>query len=495
MINPFESPAARRAYLAQDERLRRLDPVDRDLVRLGQMPDLSRWLEQITATGGCAHPVYLTGRSSTYDAVSGELLRRYSTAGEPGGRLAVRCRNRRSARCGPCSRQYQGDTWQLVRAGLAGGKGVPGDVRRHPMVFATLTAPSFGRVHRAGQCHRARSGSCEHGLPAGCGAVHVEAETVVGQPLCPACYDYIGHVLWNAHAGALWKAFTDNLYHHLAAWAGVGRSVVRRLVRVSAAKVAEYQRRGAVHFHAVLRLDGPDGFGDEPPVWATGGLLVEVVRSAAAAVSLTVPPSLACGSQPLGFGTQLDVHPITGGGGQLTDERVAGYVAKYTTKSAEAAGAVERRIDSVAEIRTLRVSPHVRALLGTCWRLGGLVELGHLRLRSWAHMLGYRGHCLTKTRRYSTTFGALRAERGAHMRAASGRELFGSDDEITVGEWRFVGSGHSPAEALIAAGVAEDLCRTRSLAREDLPSGWVGGARRAPWRADTPRQSASDHAG
>ena len=69
--NPFEDPAARRAYLDDLERLARLGTVERDLVRLGRMPDLVRWLEQITATGGCAHPVYLSGHTTVVDAGTG----------------------------------------------------------------------------------------------------------------------------------------------------------------------------------------------------------------------------------------------------------------------------------------------------------------------------------------------------------------------------------------------------------------------------------------
>ncbi|MGC0316227.1 replication initiator [Kitasatospora acidiphila] len=505
--NPFESREARRLFLEQQERLRRLSAVDRDLVRLGQMPRLDRWLEQIEATGGCEHPVYLTGRSSTFDAVSGELLRQYSTDGEPGGRLAVRCRNRRATVCLPCSRLYQGDAWQLVRAGLAGGKGVPVTVTRRPMVFATLTAPSFGAVHRAGRCRRRRAALCDHGVPLGCGRHHHEESSSVGQPLCPACYDYVAHVLWHAHAGRLWKAFTDNLYHHLGVLGGVGRSGARRQLRVSAAKVAEFQRRGAVHFHAVLRIDGPQSPGavgpvaaaggtvapalleNEPPEWASVDVLVAAVRSAAGAVALSVPDSTAYAVGRLAFGVQVEVHAITGGGGRLTDERVAAYVAKYTTKSAEAAGALDHRITSVEQIPLLSVSDHVRALVGTAWRLGGLAELEHLRLRLWAHMFGYRGHCLTKTRAYSTTFRQLRADRARFER----RHLVGSDDEITVGEWRFAGSGHSPAEALIAAGIAEDLHRARELARDHLTPGWVGGARRGPRGAGGPGHPGSDH--
>ncbi|MFF3072455.1 replication initiator [Kitasatospora sp. NPDC057936] len=474
MNNPYEDPAARRMFLAQAERLRHLGEVDRDLVRLGQMPGLSRWLEQIAATGGCARPVYLTGASATFDAVSGEMVRRYSTAAEPGERLALRCRNRRSSRCGPCSWLHQGDSWHLVHAGLAGGKSVPAGVGSHPLVFLTLTAPSFGRVHRAGRCHRDQPGTCEHGSPLGCGRAHPDTGHLVGEPLCFECYDYPGHVLWNAHAGALWKAFTDNLYHHLAAHGSVSRSGVRRVLRVSAVKVAEYQRRGVVHFHAVVRLDGSDGPGKLPPPWATVDVLLDAVRTAVAAVSLPGPVSAAYGERRLRFGAQMDVHEI--GGGQdapVSAEKVAAYVAKYTTKGAESAGAVDRRVTSAAEIRALRLSAHMRALVGTCWRLGAVPELGHLRLRAWAHMLGYRGHCLTKTRAYSTTYRRLREERGEHVRG--GRV---NGDEVTVGNWRFAGAGLGPGEALIAEGIAADLQRTREIARDHLAHGWVGGARR-----------------
>ncbi|MER7768231.1 replication initiator [Kitasatospora sp. NPDC096140] len=470
--NPHTDPTARRALLDREARLRQLPLTDRDLVRLGEMPELHRWIDQLRATGGCAEPIYLTGYSTTLDAATGEVLRHYSTATEPGGRLAVRCRNRRATRCAPCSREHSGDTFHLVRSGLIGGKGVPGTVRAHPRLFLTLTAPSFGPVHRGEKCHPIRRRRCEHGGWHGCGRTHPDTDPLIGQPLCADCYDYPGHVMWNAMAPVLWKAFRDNLYHHVAARAGFGRSEVRSLVRVSAAKVAEYQKRGAVHFHAVIRFDGPDGPTSAPPPWATANLLLETVHSAAAAVALPCPDSPAYSGGLLGFGTQLDAHPlINGDGGRITDDAVAAYVAKYTSKSVEAAGAVDRRIESPAEIRALHVTPHVRALIATAWRLGGLPELHHLRLRAWAHMLGYRGHCLTKTRAYSTTYGQLRAARADHAR---GLYTDWDSETITKGAWRFAGTGHTPAEALIAAGIAEDLAINREIARShhgELSSG------------------------
>ncbi|TQF04467.1 hypothetical protein E6W39_22360 [Kitasatospora acidiphila] len=169
---------------------------------------------------------------------------------------------------------------------------------------------------------------------------------------------------------------------------------------------------------------------------------------------------------------------------------MAAYLAKYTTKSADASGALDHRIVRADEIGFLRVPDHIRALVGTAWRLGGLAEFAHLHLRLWAHALGFRGHCLTKTRVYSTTFGRLQADRARFKR---GRLVDAERETVVVGEWRLAGLGHSPAEALIAAGIAEDLHRARELARDHLTPGWVGGARRGPGGSDQGWQTGADH--
>lgn len=456
--------------LDQAARLRQLPTTDQDVIRLAQDPRFARWLEQITATGGCAHPVHLSGSTTAYDTATGEVLHRYDTRDEPRERLLVRCRNRRASRCQPCSHLHAGDTFHLVRAGLLGGKNVPTDVRDRPRLFLTLTAPGFGPVHRATDgrpCRpRRKGGTCEHGNRLGCPATHSPDDPAVGQPLCSGCYDHTAHVLWHAHAGRLWKAFTDNLYHHLASRTGQSRTAVRRTLRVSYAKVAEYQKRAAVHVHAVVRLDGATGPDEPPPPWASTELLADAIRTAAAAVRLCTPYSSALGQHALRWGAQLDVRPLQSfdGPDALADEVVAAYVAKYVTKgAADTSAGLDYRVTSPDNIRTAPVSPHVRTLMATCWRLGGLPELAHLRLRPWAHTLGYRGHILTASRRYSTTYTALRAERADHRRGA----VLPDDAHLTESRWRYVGSGHSPGAALIAAGVAEDLARNREAARDE----------------------------
>lgn len=463
---PSTDPAARRAFLDQEARLRALPEAHRDIVRIASAPGFARWLEQIHDVGGCTNPIYLSGWTRTVDVATGEILFDYSTTGEPRERLAVRCGNRRASRCPSCSRLYQGDTFHLVRSGLAGGKGVPDQVADHPRLFVTLTAPSFGPVHRSsgGPC-RTRRGTCDHGVRLGCGLVHAQDDPLVGTPLCMACYDYVGQVLWNAHAGRLWDRFTTAVRRDLASAVGLSRTRLRHHAVVSFAKVAEYQRRGAIHFHAVVRLDGPGGPGATPPPWALPSLLELCIRRAATQVHLDAAETDAYGSYRLRWGEQLDARPIRAFGHQgqpLTDDAVAGYVAKYVTKSAESAGAVDYPIPSAAHIPCLPVPGHVRALIGTCWRLGGLPALEPLRLRAWAHMLGYRGHCLTKSRAYSTTYSALRADRAAHRRVAPQPDA----EAVTESAWRYVGHGYTPGEAAFAAGIADDITRNREAVGE-----------------------------
>jgi hypothetical protein len=111
-----------------------------------------------------------------------------------------------------------------------------------------------------------------------------------------------------------------------------------------------------------------------------------------------------------GGGEQLDVRNITrADGGELSAEQVAGYIAKYATKATESLGAgLDRRLGADDLEHLDRLPAHVVVLVGVAWELGGRPELEGLRLRAWAHMLGFGGHWSTKSRRYSTTMGALR---------------------------------------------------------------------------------------
>lgn len=109
--------------------------------------DYSAWLAQAAAVGGCSRPVRLRGHVHHIDPATGEVLRTIDTANAPDGVIYTACGDRRASVCPACAETYRADTYQLIRTGLVGGKGVPDSVAAYPCVFATFTAPSFGPVH------------------------------------------------------------------------------------------------------------------------------------------------------------------------------------------------------------------------------------------------------------------------------------------------------------------------------------------------------------
>ncbi|TQJ75184.1 replication initiator protein RepSA [Streptomyces sp. SLBN-31] len=437
-----------------------------DVLRVANRTDFDRWQEQIRRTGGCSDPIRLIGATKTIDPATKTVLHAYSTETEPGGMLRIACGNRRASRCPACAWTYAGDTYHLIRAGLVGdpAKGTPHTIRDHPRVFATLTAPSFGPVHN-------RPGN----RPCRCGLRHGEDAPELGTPLDPESYDYAGAVLWNNHASELWRYFTIYLRREIAKRAGLTQKAAREQSRVSFGKVAEYQKRGAVHFHAVIRFDGPDGPDDPPPAWATLDLLTDAIRAAAARVAIDVPAAGELPERTLCWGTQLDIQPIGafGRGEEITEQAVASYVAKYATKAAETIGTVDRRIGNKEALVLLGVPDHPARLIAACLDLHPLYP--DRKLRDWAHMLGFRGHFSTKSRRYSTTLGALRQTR-ADYRAAQQRAALGLPDPddnpeattLTLAHWTYAGHGHTPGESWLAANIHRDIQLNREIAREAL---------------------------
>ncbi|WP_344016873.1 replication initiator [Kitasatospora atroaurantiaca] len=133
------------------------------------------------------------------------------------------------------------------RQGRAGHRPHPSPLVRLP--YRPLFRPGAQPPHRRGRNRPAvplREAPRTRGGP----ALH---------PLNPKTNDYAGAVLFNAHASTLWARFTIYLRREIAARLGMTQNAARTVLRVSFAKVAEYQKRGVVHFHAVIRLDGPDG--------------------------------------------------------------------------------------------------------------------------------------------------------------------------------------------------------------------------------------------
>ncbi|MBE1600252.1 hypothetical protein H4687_006381 [Streptomyces stelliscabiei] len=225
-----------------------------------------------------------------------------------------------------------------------------------------------------------------------------------------------------------WRRFSIYLRREVAKRAGLTQRAFRDHARTSFAKVAEYQKRGAVHFH-----------------------------HAAATAARVSGPTVDGRAHRFVFGRQLDVRAIRSAdfdsGQELTDRAVAAYIAKYATKGAETAtGTLDRPIRFLAELAGARITDHARRMIRTAWTLGARPELADLRLRAWAHMLGFRGHFSTKSRRYSTTLGALRDARADWRRAqAAPPAPQDGGSTLVLAHWVFAGTGLSAGETWLAA--------------------------------------------
>jgi hypothetical protein len=525
--------------------------------------DYPAWLSHVKTASACTRPVRLAGTIATIEVATGRILER-STQDMPDGVIYKPCGNRRESVCPSCSKLYQRDAYQVVRTGLVGGKGVPEQVAHHPAVFPTFTAPSFGEVHtravkrhtcarrkdcdcRPEPCHARRDLSvCPHGVRLVCYARHDNDDARLGTPLCLDCYDYSAQAVWNVMAGELWRRTTiaiNRYMRRLARQRGIPEFRVyyldkqgkrcSRLVppwRLSFGKAAEMQRRGVVHFHAIIRLDGyhpdtPDAILPPPPELDAADL-VAAIDHAAEKVSFTTDPNPADpGGWSIGWGEQVHTKVITvAAKGEVTDAQVAAYLAKYATKSTEVTGHTSARLgDDTIGLYANPHGGHTERLIAACWRLGDTgqppatspVDLLPVRtastgarlrepwtcpacatrtrlracptcsaktaagarataaaqaaepkarpsatdprprLRRWAHMLGFGGHFLTKSRRYSVTFALLREQRVVFRRTqTSGPEQTDPDQEPTtlvVNFLQFVGAGwQTPADAMLA---------------------------------------------
>ncbi len=430
------------------------------LVRRCEDGEIAAFLAQGDGCGWCRHPVRLRGHQDAVDSATGARSVVFSSSRAPDGVVLKGCGNRRQSRCPTCAAIYRADARHLVRAGLEGGKGVDASVATHPAVLVTLTAPGFGSVHRTrsgGPCtpgHPRRR--CAHGRPQTCFVHHTDTEHALGTPLCPDCYDYEGQVLHNALTPELWRRMSIYVPRHLARVLGVTQAELKRRLRVSYVRVAEFQRRGAIHLHVIVRLDRADGACPDVEVQA----LQQACLSAARAVSARH------GRGATAFGTELEVQPLDRENSRAG--RLAAYVAKYATKSSDDSGGLDRRIRSADELDHRKLAPHPTRLAATAWSLGSEPDLASLHLRRHAHCFGYGGHFLSKSRCYSTTLGALRSARSAwRMAQRPGHDNDGPHVSYES-RWRAVGVGWANhGERLLAEQNRDALAYERRLAREE----------------------------
>ena len=180
----------------------------------------------------------------------------------------------------------------------------------------------------------------------------------------------------------------------------------------------------------------------------------------------------------IGWGTELDIRIISMRGTRaVTDLAVAVYLAKYATKGTEPAGHASARITpATIGLYAHADGTHAERLIHACWTLGTVPD--YASLRRWAHMLGFGGRFLTKARRSSVTFSALRQVRITYRRhqdtAPEPRPIRDVDDAgdetVLVLNWlTYTGTGwHTTADALLANTAADQARKRREAGRVEL---------------------------
>ncbi len=157
------------------------------------------------------------------------------------------------------------------------------------------------------------------------------------------------------------------------------------------------------------------------------------------------------------WGSQLDVTVITSspdaetaspdctGNQEATAARaVANYLAKYVTNTLPGHQNIVSRGSSDPHRR------HVQRIRVTCRQLGQDPALAELRTADRIEGFGYQSRPTSRSRSYSTTMGALRAERQRHATTHADTSKRSDEDSgnLKIGIWRYVGGGwHGLGEA------------------------------------------------
>jgi hypothetical protein len=315
-----------------------------------------------------------------------------------------------------------------------------------------------------GTCHPTGH-RCPHGRALVCGERHDESDEHLGQALCPQCYDYEGAVLYNAGVSELWRRTTIYALRALGSLLDMSAREAARRLRLSYVKVVEFQKRGSIHLHALVRADVRDDELGEAPSGINADMVATALHIAARKVTAPLP---GCdGERRMAWGEQVDATVVTEA--ENGRRRAAAYLAKYATKGSDEHGVLDHRLRSSIP-RDERLPDHLRALVQTAWELGQRANSDDLRLRLWAHTCGFRGHFLTKSRRYSTTFGELRAERQRWRLAQRPPDTdVPGPEEIELREWNYEGSGYRTAgDVCLARNLEDGLRLGRMVAREGV---------------------------
>ena len=175
--------------------------------------------------------------------------------------------------------------------------------------------------------------------------------------------------------------------------------------------MAEFQRRGVVHFHTLWRLDARAMVAAAPPAEFDEQLLVDAITAALPKASV---PAEGEDTDPYEWGREQRSVRSTSA---VPSRRPRAWRAISPATATMYRRRWRRPLPDRERTRAGRLAPPRARAPHDHRRLarGRLRRRAHeKRMRRWAHQFGFGGHRFTKSRRFSTTFKALREARAQH---------------------------------------------------------------------------------
>jgi hypothetical protein len=335
---------------------------------------------RVVGASFCEHPIRLWGYGHNLE-----------TGERKGEAKFVRCKTRRRSKCLACSELYERDAYTVAASGWR---------EQTPFAWITLTAPGrevFGCQHHtwAGRdgsrrcTPRRKCPGCGTEVAA-CRRFHKSGDPLIGVPVCE-CFDYEEAAAFNASVPALWTetlnalnaAFPQPAERHKVRSGEHRGEVVMRPPRLAFIKVAEWQRRGLIHIHALVRgIDDADK-------------LAEVVSAVSA------------NGHSWGENSRVEVISPT------NEEKARtkfSYLVKYSTKTV-ADHQVERSPLLLAHLERIRAAASPDCSCSDEQRADGEHWTVCRRARARSEGLGFGGHVLTKSQTWGESFLSIRLAR------------------------------------------------------------------------------------
>lgn len=328
-----------------------------------------------------------------------------------------KCGTRLKSKCEPCSNMYRRDARELLETGIF--EHIDKIKNARVSTFITLTAPGeevFGRLHKGPLKDGQKIEACSCKNVNGKRNYHKLGDPLISTAINPETYNYVAAAQFNANASRLYAVTIQKL---------------RRITgeNLEVIKVAEYQVRGLIHYHAIV----------------IGKITQEQLKLAVEGDTQKIPTTKyrKTISHGFSFGDKCKADIIYNVG---NSNRTISYVLKYALKSAtsdtprkskhtnemvlaskETVACSIIRCDACKNHRNKTCVVCQQNNGGKCPRIcscyinectmeNGITRENTCRNhRAAARGLGARGHVLTKSRNWKTTFKVIRARRETYM--------------------------------------------------------------------------------